>query len=359
MADSINQQSIKIGEQANMDKVGDSEKRLIVHIGLGKTGTTTLQTHLFPDLTGRKRFLYNPKEFMSIAYKKYNYSDQDKSKFLTLRNSSDILISAENIVGWNPRDWVSAADRAQELFGRSAIIVITVRDPDEYMRSRYCQLIQEGNIISPEEFFVDSTKYDQLTPFFAPLSLIRFDYQKFNLRILKELYSERFDNVYILPLTRLESIYPWRQLFKMSDAEFIEFKSKIKASPHENRSFSALALRLTIIREKFLNIFGVRTIGSSDIIFSRAFGKGENEKIPFRQLSLNLKCRELPKRVLQIIAKSELLNWRWWMQRVLDRLVPYKKYSLPLDELKFDSDLMEANQKFIEEHETHIDKLCK
>ena len=47
------------------------------------------------------------------------------------------------------------------------------------------------------------------------------------------------------------------------------------------------------------------------------------------------------------------------MQRVLDRLIPYKKYSLPLDHLKFDSDLMEANQKFIEEHEGHIDKLSK
>ena len=86
----------------------DKVKRLIIHIGLGKTGTTTLQTHLFPDLTKNKGFLYNPKEFLAIASKKYNYSEQDRLKFLTLCNSSDILISAENIVGWNPRNWTYA-----------------------------------------------------------------------------------------------------------------------------------------------------------------------------------------------------------------------------------------------------------
>jgi hypothetical protein len=340
-----------------MQLLHDEAKRLIVHIGLGKTGTTTLQTHLFPDLTRSKGFLYNPKEFMVISSRKYRYSEQDKIEFLTLCNSSDILISAENIVDWNPRNWVSAADRALDLFGKDAIIVITVRDSHDYMRSRYCQLIQEGNIISPEEFFVDSTAYDELTPFLAPLSILRFDHQKFDLYFLKKLYQERFNEVHILPLTRLDSAYPWKQLFNMSNTEIIDFKNKLKTSPHENRSFSALALRLTVLREKFLNIFGVRSIGSSDIILRRAITKGENKDISFRKLPLFLKFREFPKRILNIMAKSVVLNWRWWMQRVLDRLVPYKKYRLPLDNVNFDSFLMEANKKLIEESESHIDTI--
>lgn len=335
----------------------DFEKRLIVHIGLGKTGTTTLQTHLFPELAKNKGFLYNPKEFRAIASKKYNYSEQEKIELSTLCDSSDVLISAENIVDWNPRNWASAANKALDLFGKNAIIVITVRDSHEYMCSRYCQLIQEGNIMSPEEFFVDSATYDALTPFLAPLSLIRFDHQKFNLPYLKKLYQERFKNVYVLPLTRLSSLHPWKQLFDMSNAETTEFKNIIKTSPHENRSFSVLALRLTILREKILNIFGIRTIGSSDVALQRAINKIENGKIPFRELPFDLKFRQFTKRTLQIIAKSELLNWRWWMQRVLDRLLPYKKYRLPLETLNFDSSLMEANRKFIEDSESHIDTI--
>lgn len=39
----------------------------IIHIGFGKTGTTSLQRHLFPQLCEDKRYIYNPKQWLDIA----------------------------------------------------------------------------------------------------------------------------------------------------------------------------------------------------------------------------------------------------------------------------------------------------
>ena len=82
----------------------------VVHIGLGKTGTTSLQKSVFPRIFDN----YNKKELLesldillaqSFDLVKYNIF---KDKFSSYK---DVFISAESLVGWDPEQWSEMLNR--------------------------------------------------------------------------------------------------------------------------------------------------------------------------------------------------------------------------------------------------------
>ena len=70
---------------------------LIVHIGLGKTGTTTLQKYFFGEMCKRFSFDYNPPEYMKIKAQRLIYSAEDKQALKTSLKGKNVLISQEGI----------------------------------------------------------------------------------------------------------------------------------------------------------------------------------------------------------------------------------------------------------------------
>jgi hypothetical protein len=333
-----------------------SKKSLIVHIGLPKTGTSFLQGNLFGALCTEKGFLFNPWEFQRIKNRRLIYSPQEKEELHQLFAKSDVLISQEQIVDWNPRNWEEGADRALDLFGEMATIVITLRDPYDFMRSIYIQKVHEGNVVTPNNFFVSSNEYDFLSPFLPQRSLARFDYQKLDYEFLEKLYRDRFENVYFLPLTRLNSLYPWTELFNLSEEQVKHYREKFRNAPHANVAYSDLAMKMTFLREKVLRAFGIKSFGSEDLsVFNEDFFVGgktivKNRNISFKSLPFRKKLRKFPLRFLRTINKP----WRWWMQKVLDKIISYKKYQFPADMKLFDDGLMKKNIIFLKKCEDCI-----
>ena len=103
----------------------------IVHIGLGQTGTTSLQLNVFPYIKDLcPEVIYNDIWCMrELASKTHEVmTTKDERLFYDYVNSRNNFISLESLVDWNPRNWVRAADRNLRLFGNSATIIITVKE---------------------------------------------------------------------------------------------------------------------------------------------------------------------------------------------------------------------------------------
>jgi len=336
----------------NVDSLGCSQK-LVVHIGLGKTGTTTLQKHLFPKICELKGIKYNPPEFTKIKAQKLSYSETDKNDLQKVLATQDFLISQEGLVDWNPRNWEVAADRVLDLFGKRAVIVITVRDSVDYLTSIYTQMVHEGNVISPQDFFVDRETYDVLSPFMPQRSLLRFDKDGFDLNYLVSLYKKRFENIYILPLSKLNTLFPWVEVIEINQSDRQPLFETIQNAPRENVSYSKRAMRWTFAREEILRMVGLRSVGSMDMPSNISMlNSCNNVDERFMSLEFGSKVKQLPMRLFKRIYKP----WRWWMQTVVDRVLPYEKYRLPTS-ISFNSSLIKSNNKLIEDAEKNIDEI--
>ena len=321
----------------------------VVHIGLGKTGTTTLQKHIFPQIPKlRSNVIYNDNIVMENLrpITKLNPSSSELGIFRGTLEGGRHFISQEGLVDWNPRNWRYAADRNVKLFGADATIIITVRKTEGYHCSLYQQIIHEGNVKAAENFFVDGTLYDRIEPLLAPGILTRYDVDSFDIERLVTLYKERFRNVLVVPMSRISEMHFLKTAFNLTEEERLNLCEKALYPPHSNKAFSKLAMRLTFKREKFLNFFGLMSKGSDFSIFEYATGGKEPKySLPYGELTFFAKVKQFPKRATRRFFKKRV--WRILMQEVVDKLVPYKKYELP-PEVYRNKDLCQKNDAFIE-----------
>ncbi|MCE0504773.1 sulfotransferase [Roseivivax sp. GX 12232] len=330
-----------------------SRQAPIVHIGLPKTGTTSLQKHLLPKICEEKDFLYNPAEFRKIKKQRFTYSADDKARLHEVLNTRSVLVSQEGLVDWNPRNCESAADKVLDLFGPEARIIITYRDPIDYLTSLYVQKVHEGNVIAAEDFFVSSEDYENLDEFLPEKSMLRYDHDRLDYQFLEKTYKDRFSNVFPVPLSRMKTLYPFTQLIDLSDRQVEALRTLLSTAPRENRSYSQAALNLTFIRERGLNRLGLKSLGSEDYPETNAFLESTTG-VP-KDPNARKKTRRDPRSGRS--NKGLLKPWRWWMQNVFDRIYPYKKYKLPQSVLeRLDTDVMRRNAAYVAELEKSLDE---
>lgn len=327
----------------------------IVHIGLGKTATTTLQKYIFPELSKvDKRVEYSPKHINELVLKYSQVGlNQEESELLRKWLSDDDfefkLVSLESLVNWNPRFWEESADRNLELFGEDATIIISVRDTVAYLTSVYQQMIHEGNVRKPTEFFVDQETYNRLKNSVSYMDLAYFDVDSFDLIRLQKIYESRFSKVVFVPLNKINSMEFLQTIFDISDSNKLYLSEKIKNIPRENRSYSDLAMKITLRREKILNFFGLQSKGS--------FGNWQRYLSEVQRSDVDIKKRksasiksvsDLLSLLFKIPLKIIKPNYRKFMQRRFDKIIPYKKYKLPA-ETYINYDLVSKNDKFVKE----------
>ena len=327
----------------------------IVHIGFPKTGSTSLKKHVLPYLCNEMGYLFNPPEFIKISRQFLVYSKEDKSALQSLFENNKVLISQERLIDSNPSNWENAADKVLDLFGREAKIIITIRNPLDYLCSLYVQLIHNGNIVKAEDFFVNSEEHEKLDPFLAKQSFMRLDFTKLNYEHLKQIYESRFSEVYFTPLSYIDNLYPFTNLLSLNQETINKFKKIFKNSPTENRSYSRNALNLTFYRERLFRLIGVKTIGNEDIPDNNDFLIYSKPISKFLDLPFKDKLKEFSPRIFSKLGNT-LGSWRWWMQNILDKIYPYKKYYLPETvKNKLKTKLMEDNLKFISNLENQVD----
>ncbi|OOY12005.1 hypothetical protein BMG00_13110 [Thioclava marina] len=318
----------------------------IVHIGLGKTATTTLQKHVFPELARLGGYRFNDPHLVALLIKgnALKLSTEEKDDIARKLKAERHFISLEGLVNWNPAFWQWAADRNLELFGPATSILISVREPIEWMTSVYQQVIHEGNVVQPHEFFVDRDELATLAPLASPTRLDYFCSDLLDYAELDRLYSDRFDQVVIVDVSQIARMDFVDELFDLDTAIVDGLRSRFDNATSENRSYSLRAMKLTFARERLLRRFGLKTFGSADrryhdyLALARAWARTPSMT----------EHRDARRSLLRRLATGRLPTWRGLMQAGLDRILPYEKFHLPKD-VKINLDLVEKNRRFIAE----------
>lgn len=292
---------------------------LIIHIGLQKTGTTSLQRHTL-SLLKDKGFIddYNPPDILG---KLEAFRRGDRSPISELRSyfldAQRTMISLESLVGVNPGNWRERLELNREIFPSTARILITMREPAEYLRSIYQQNIAQGNIISEKQYFLTREFYDAAEPMCRHRLGEIFSVDDFSYRTLLNGYAESFDRVVAVPISQVSSLKFLSKLgLNLSPSELRDLRERHVKGRIENRSFSKRAMGMTFWREQWLNTLGLQ---------SRWAVPAQNNFLTEVQ-KINVRPS-----VVQRIASVALPRWRSVMVRGLDRCLPYQKFELAPD----------------------------
>ncbi|WP_139838538.1 hypothetical protein [Pseudoruegeria aquimaris] len=151
----------------------------------------------------------------------------------------DTLISAEQLAGIHPENWAMAAEANRDWLGSSAEILITLREPDAWLRSRYQQDCHHaGCMIPPQVYFGRHCGHR------AQDGTPRLDMAAFSHRRLIDIYTGLFDRVFIVKYEALAGMAFLEPLFGLSP-EARERIGVTARAGRSNRSYSDGAVRLT------------------------------------------------------------------------------------------------------------------
>lgn len=287
---------------------------LIVHIGLGKTGTTTLQNHVFPQLAEAGYLAFNPDDTQATLNRLAARSDYNGAVGgfdFTARPEGIILLSDERFIGWNPAFWTERCTQIEGLFGSSATILLSLRDPESYLRSMYQQQIHQGNVSRPQEFFLPEHMFRQ----YESITRVRLNeicnVDALDYVALVEELRVRFARVIVLPFPDLLDLEFLTHVADVNKDQLATLRDTLVRLPPKNPSYSNLAMRLTFLRERLLNALGLKTLGTHDRYRNLAAAEAGGTNRGW-------------KRILW-----PLVTWRGLMQVTLPKLTGYKPYQLP------------------------------
>lgn len=322
----------------------------IVHIGLGKTATTTLQRWIFPKLAADNGYVYNEPELKSLLVRSIAISPMDEQtrriRYLLARQRN--FISIESLVNWNPAQWEAAADKNLALFGKETKILLSLRDPLSWMRSVYQQMIHEGHIFPPETFFLPEREYIQASQLTSPGHLEYFCPDYLDFERLFQIYVDRFDFVECGSVNHIAKMDFAQSMFGVDDEYRRQLQATFKSSKRENRAYSHMAMNLTFQRERLLRALGAKSIGSADWRYEELeslWQSGGRSGPGWSDLTVGQKLRNFPGKLRKRLNERQL-NWRWLMENYVDTIIPYKEYSLP-PSVYVNQDTIEKSRRFI------------
>jgi len=335
--------------------------RKIIHIGLGKTGTTQLQLKIFPVLDRLGILHYRDDLNQKISNNNFrrkvlNESSQTKLDFGLdkFSNNSIHLVSNEHILSWDPRDWQISLSNLLSDFGNESEILITLRDPSSYLRSIYQQRVQEGESdLTPEHFFLKSDLYDKHRDYFGKSnSERRFSVDELEYNYLFNFLAKKFNKIYF---SDMQTTLNWQFLVDMNIIDISTYERLIKLNDIniDNKSYSKRAMQLDNKRYKILNTIDLMPLSNSIII------RNKSEKLLINSLGLNKEKRNIAfntsnklavilmkikifinqfstiSKILRLPYKLLVLpyrvfkNWRFFLQDFVNNYFKYEKFELP------------------------------
>jgi len=208
----------------------------VLHIGLAKTGTTTLQRHVFPHISKVAGYTYNPPQLVErMASFMLSGDPDDRRQIEELRaKHAPVFLSDESLATWLPQHFEAAADRILSLWGRHTTILISLRDPSDFQASLYAGSYRAGAYVSSEEFFLSGEQYDRVRPHENHWLDDFFNVDEFDMRRLIEIYQERFDRVIALPLETQFDLRTLARVFKVSDDQRRVIAERLASAPRLN-----------------------------------------------------------------------------------------------------------------------------
>ena len=301
----------------------------IIHIGLPKTGTTSLQRNVFPVLClikdinwyrGKGNNLYSEIR-RHIAKMRFGY------KVSKIKISDKDFISDEGLCGWDPHYWEEFAEKNLTAFGSDTHIILTIRKPSDFLNSVYVETcLHGGDVQDPKDFFLKKKYYSER------LETAKFSIDELSYVELVSFYSSRFEKVTVVKYEDIKKLNFLKELFSLSDSELNRLQQIFISKKIHNRAFSIRGARIVFSFSRFLNLFGLslrkhtshRTLHELKMIKDDGVYKSNN----FRQSVL--------KKIGLLFIRE--LNWKNFIQERIDRILPYKKFRLNFNDIDIDID---------------------
>ena len=269
----------------------------LLHIGLGKCGSTFLKNEIFPKLDKIINSNYinlNENDFFKLSvYKNCLFENYSNIENLL---PNDFIISDETLFsnGWEFSRIEKNFECIKNNFSKDTVILIIIRNPYDLLNSIYCQSILEMRIVKPDKFFYIDDKEMNIRV------NNRFNLHNFNYSKLISLYKSYFKKVVVVKYENFQNLNFLKEIFSLDDGYLQNLKKN--SSKYYNKSISKFGINFILFLNKFFYLSKIRKFTkkfvkpSSNIIF----------KIRNRILSLYLLRR--------------------FFQSIFDRIVPYKKY---------------------------------
>lgn len=225
--------------------------RPILHIGLGKAGTSYLQEYFFPNLLNYSKYFYW-KENKDLTKQIFIYRNKmvEKQGFERVKLPDNVLVSLETLMcpsGWDPAYYEKFADLNLKAFGSNCVILITIRAPYDWLRSNYVRNIGKLNIIPKSQFYVSNENYRQykLNRSYCP----NFALEKFSYNRIYDIYNKRFSKVILIKYKSLKDINMWKKILnlKLHNTQNLQINKRI------NESISKNSITFTQKTNKLLN----------------------------------------------------------------------------------------------------------
>lgn len=183
--------------------------QFFLHIGLHKTGTTTLQKYILPNIDD-STINYNPSELFKLLHKlqyryemaedvKINIVDKAKNWVNNYNKKEKILISNENLsqLGFL-QNYEESATILKDIFPNANILLVLRYQPS-WLISCYKQSLKMGDWQSIEDFLqFRNGKFNNIEGFYNSNDLLHMNVHKADWTNLISIYKKLFKNVNIL-----------------------------------------------------------------------------------------------------------------------------------------------------------------
>lgn len=291
----------------------------ILHIGLPKTGTTVLQKYIFPDF----------EKYFGIKYIKLTKKaeDRDNVKFHLLENyrefektlPSNFIISNERLFSHSTefKDIEKSFEILKKNFSPNTKILITLRNPYNFLNSTYVQSVQMYYVNKPENFFINNS-FDKVRNW-NQYNLFKFNYNDFI-----KLYKSYFKKVVIVKYENLNNLSFLNELMVVDKYHLELMKKKMQIK--DNLSTPEIGIKIYIFLSRFIDL--------------KKFDNFFRKKItPSGNIIIKIKNK--------IFSQFLLRDWFQWK---LHKYFSMKKYYIdkkfiPLDLLKLEKEYRELNIK--------------
>lgn len=323
---------------------------VLVHVGLPKTATTFLQKHVFPDLARGLGATYNDPAILRTLARAalFPLSEAEVAQVRERTATGDHVISLESLAGWNPVLWEERAAQNRALFGPEARILLTLRDPVDWMTSLYQEMVHEGNVIPPQDFFVTAATWALATRLTTPWRLDYLNADAVDFRALHRAYADRFDHVIATGIEGLRDMSAFDGHLDLDEGLKRALRGKMTGKRRLHRAYSAPAMAMTLGYERMLRVVRLTTLGSN----ARRLGHYRH------LLTAEELGRPVPappegppgpgRRVAAYLAPRLIPRWGGFIKDIFDRVIPYRPYRLPGD-VYLNPDLVAANRAFLAE----------
>jgi len=287
--------------------------RVIVHIGFGKTGTTSIQNDILPILEKSGLIVLVDSQKIKSDLQNYLLFDIMPKPLVFENSNSTYFISLEGLIGWGPHSWNKCLEFNKLYFPKTSEIVITFKSHLDYLRSFYLQMLQQGESdLTPQNFFLKDADFKKMKNIYGNLIYLYpriFNIDELNYNLIANQYKVNFRKVYLIDFDSVINKSFINLIFETNDLPYIKLKKY-------NKSYSQLSVKFDRSRHIFLNKFNLTNNSSSVQLLKLKVPKIEKKIAVKKSIMQYLKYPFFPLYIIFLF----FFNHRHFLQTVINPL---------------------------------------